>query len=101
RNTAIVRRGEIGMHALNLNKGETLTGERDKATETVTVDLKKLLEGNDAHVNVDVYPGDRITVPRAGIVYVVGAVNKPGGFTMRANSRGVTVLQALALAQDT
>jgi polysaccharide biosynthesis/export protein len=100
-NIAIVRRGDIAIHALNLNNGDTPTDDQAKATQSVTVDLKKLLEGNDAHVNVDVYPGDRITVPRAGIVYVVGAVNKPGGFTMRANSRGVTVLQALALAQDT
>ena len=40
-------------------------------------------------------------MPRAGVIYVVGAVNKPGGFTMKASSHGMTVLQALALAEDT
>jgi len=100
-NTAIVRRGEIAIHALNLNQGGALTDEQAKTAQTVTVDLKKLMESSDSILNVEVYPGDRITIPRAGIVYVVGAVNKPGGFAMRANSRGVTVLQALALAEDT
>jgi polysaccharide export outer membrane protein len=40
-------------------------------------------------------------VPHAGVIYVVGAVNKPGGFTMKPSSHGMTVLQALALAEDT
>ena len=39
-------------------------------------------------------------VPHAGVIYVVGAV-KPGGFTMKPSSHGMTVLQALALAEDT
>ena len=29
-----------------------------------------------------------------------GAVNKPGGFAMKASSHGMTVLQLLALAED-
>jgi polysaccharide export outer membrane protein len=48
--------------------------------------------------NIDVFPGDTIVVGKAGVVYVVGAVVKPGGFTMEANE-GLTVLQALALAE--
>jgi polysaccharide export outer membrane protein len=48
--------------------------------------------------NVDILPGDTIVVAKAGVVYVVGAVGKPGGFTMDANE-GLTVLQAIALAE--
>jgi polysaccharide export outer membrane protein len=85
---AVISRGEIGMQAT------------DSAPNVLTVDLKKLLETGDPAYNVDVYPGDRVTVPRAGIVYVVGAVNKPGGFPIRSTGDGITVLQAVALAQD-
>ena len=50
--------------------------------------------------NVPIEPGDTILVLRAGIVYVVGDVGKPGGFLIDNNER-LTVLQALALAQGT
>ena len=45
---------------------------------------------------MDVYPGDTIIVSRAGIVYVVGDVNRPSGFLIEDNS--LSVLKALALA---
>jgi polysaccharide export outer membrane protein len=48
--------------------------------------------------NVEVFPGDTIVVSRAGIVYVVGDVMRPGGFVME-NSEHMTVLEAVALAQ--
>jgi polysaccharide export outer membrane protein len=48
--------------------------------------------------NVEVLPGDTIVVSKAGIVYVVGEVVKPGGFVME-NNESLTVLQALALAE--
>lgn len=47
--------------------------------------------------NVPVLPGDTIVVAKAGIVYVVGDVGRPGGFVMDNNER-LTVLQAMALA---
>jgi polysaccharide export outer membrane protein len=84
-NVAIVSRGSAG---------EQATGQTAQS-----VDIKRLLQGANSKDNVDIYPGDRVTVPRAGIVYVVGAVNKPGGF-MITTSNGMTVLQALAMAQD-
>jgi polysaccharide export outer membrane protein len=48
--------------------------------------------------NVPVSPGDTIVVSRAGIVYVVGDVVRPGGFLIENNDR-LTVLQSIALAQ--
>ncbi len=50
--------------------------------------------------NVQVFPGDLVVVPRAGIVYVLGDVNRPGGFTMQNNGK-ITLLQALAQAGGT
>lgn len=44
-----------------------------------------------------VYPGDTVLVPKAGIVYVLGDVGRPGGYVMQDDSM-LTVLQALALA---
>jgi polysaccharide biosynthesis/export protein len=99
-NTAIIRRGDIGTRLTHPGDGAPGSNQV-QADETLTVDLKRLLESGDPGLNVTIYPGDRITIPRAGLVYVVGAVNKPGGFTMNASSRGLTVLQALALAEDT
>jgi polysaccharide biosynthesis/export protein len=48
--------------------------------------------------SVLVYPGDTVIVPKAGIVYVLGDVNRPGGFVMDNNSTELTLLQALARA---
>ena len=45
-----------------------------------------------------VNPGDVVLVPRAGIVYVLGDVNHPGGYVMANNESKMTMLQALALA---
>jgi polysaccharide export outer membrane protein len=68
------------------------------ATATDEINLRALLEFRDPGLNVMVYPGDSITVPHAGIVYVVGEVRRPGGFQLKGNVK-VTVLQALALAE--
>jgi polysaccharide biosynthesis/export protein len=100
-NAAIVRRGDIAMRVLEANNHAPFTPEQREAQQTVLIDLKRLLESGNSELNIAIYPGDRVTIPRAGIVYVVGAVNKPGGFTMKSNSHGVTILQALALAEGT
>lgn len=47
---------------------------------------------------VTVNPGDTIVVPRAGIVYILGDVNRPGGYVMSNNESQLTLLQGLALA---
>lgn len=48
--------------------------------------------------NVMVNPGDTVLIKRAGIVYVLGAVNRPGGYTMQENGE-LDVAQAISLAQ--
>jgi polysaccharide biosynthesis/export protein len=47
--------------------------------------------------NVVLLPGDTVVVPRAGIVYVLGEVTRPGGYVLNANG-GITVLQIVAVA---
>jgi polysaccharide export outer membrane protein len=47
-----------------------------------------------------VYPGDLVVVPKAGIVYVLGDVMRPGGYVMHDDST-LTVLQAVAMASGT
>jgi polysaccharide export outer membrane protein len=47
--------------------------------------------------NVPIYPGDTVIVSKAGVVYVLGEVNKPGAFLMEGNS-SMSLLKAIALA---
>ncbi len=57
----------------------------------------------DAQAGLDtvlVAPGDTVLAPRAGIVYVLGDVARPGGFLMQDEST-LSLLQALALASGT
>lgn len=68
------------------------------SSQTLEVDLKRLLDSGDPGANLLVYPGDVVKVTRAGIVYVVGEVKKPGGYLLKSNEN-ITVLQALALAE--
>jgi len=49
---------------------------------------------------VMVNPGDTVQVKRAGIIYVLGAVNRPGGFLMQQEGT-LTLLQAMSLASGT
>jgi polysaccharide export outer membrane protein len=48
-----------------------------------------------------VNPGDKVVVPKAGIVYVLGDVARPGGYPMTNNDGTLTVLQAVATAGGT
>lgn len=50
--------------------------------------------------SIIVHPGDTVHVQRAGIVYVLGGVNRPGGYVMQENGN-LSVLQAIAIAGGT
>ncbi len=53
-----------------------------------------------AESDVRVHPGDTVIVPRAGLAYVLGNVERPGGYIMRDNG-SMSVLQAISEAQGT
>lgn len=50
---------------------------------------------------VTVNPGDTVFVPKAGIVYVLGDVGRPGGYAMTNNDAEITVLELVARAGGT
>ena len=64
-------------------------------TETMVIDVRRLLSGQAPDLNVTVRNGDVIHVPFAGTAYVLGGVKKPGNIAVREN---LTISQAVALA---
>ncbi len=98
---AIVTRGDIATQVIKSSEACAATASKTPSCDrTFSVDLSRLAQTGDPLLNVDLYPGDRVTVQRAGIVYVVGAVNRPGGFPLKTGQEKMTVIQALALAED-
>jgi polysaccharide export outer membrane protein len=67
---------------------------QENPSTPITVNLPRNL-ADDLQDNIEIVPGDTITVPRAPIVYVVGEVARPAGLLIDNGS--LTVLQALAL----
>jgi polysaccharide export outer membrane protein len=63
-----------------------------------SINLNELLEKGDIRNNIPLQPGDVVTVPHGGIVYVLGAVNRPGGFVLVNDRTQLTTLKILALA---
>jgi polysaccharide export outer membrane protein len=97
--TVTITRGEVGRRALAAEAGSvTGAGPNPSVPATVTVGLQKLMETGDPSLNVDIFPGDRVTVQRAGVVYVMGAVNVAGGYLLTEARQDMTVLKAVALA---
>ncbi|HEU5411244.1 MAG TPA: polysaccharide biosynthesis/export family protein [Candidatus Acidoferrales bacterium] len=94
------RNGTAEDDSLELTANHEPFGPAQHAPKSLQVDLKELLTSAGSASNVEVYPGDVVKVPPAGIVYVVGQVHKPGGFLLRTNEN-ISVLQALALAEGT
>ena len=64
----------------------------------ITVNLNELLEAGGSRNNIMLQAGDIVTVPHAGIVYVLGAVTRPGGFVVSNDRFQLTTLKVLALA---
>lgn len=65
---------------------------------TVTINLTDLLDTGDPKFNIPLQGGDVVMVPRAGIVYVIGAVGRPGGFVLSSDREQMSTLKVLSLA---
>jgi len=78
--------------------GDTIVVRRADSDEPIELLLKPLVESHDAALNIAIRPGDFVHVRPAEVVYVVGAVNKPGAYKMRGNDR-LTVIRAVALGE--
>jgi polysaccharide export outer membrane protein len=72
--------------------------EPPNLTNTITVNLNELLEIGNTKNNIPMMGGDIVTIPHAGIVYVLGAVMRPGGFVVTNDRAQLSTLKALALA---
>ena len=59
--------------------------------------LKSILNASNPEENIAIKPHDVITVPKAELIYVIGEVQKSGGFPLNEQD-SITVLQALSLA---
>jgi len=81
---------------LTPSASKTVTVSRKEREQVITFQLSSAPQAGAG--DLEVQPGDRILVTRAGVVYVVGDVGRPGGYLIE-NKDTVTVLQALALAQ--
>jgi len=96
--TAIVTRAENAQGGQGPNADRAAQDANPAISRTVKVDVWRLWQNGDASLNVDLYPGDRVMVERAGIVYVLGGVNRAGGFVLSNEQEQMTVLKAIALA---
>jgi len=67
-------------------------GQEDATTLDISKDPAQM-----AASNVALQPGDTVVVPKAGIVYVLGEVTRPGGYVLNSTG-GITVLQVVAVA---
>ena len=72
---------------------------RDDPQNPVTLDYNPEASPREKS-GVQLFPGDTVRVPRAGIVYVLGNVNKSGGFVLDGRDT-ITAEKAMALAGGT
>jgi polysaccharide export outer membrane protein len=69
----------------------------ENAAQHIAVDLS---DKDQNRSNPEILPGDSITVSQTGIVYVLGDVERPGGFMLDRRTT-LSVVQAVALAEGT
>jgi polysaccharide biosynthesis/export protein len=89
----VIRRQDTPAQAKTVKTG-TLQPFAPK-TETLVIDLRRLISGKEPQLNIMVRKGDVVNVPFAGTAYVLGAVKKPGNIAVKEN---LTVSQAVAMA---
>jgi polysaccharide export outer membrane protein len=89
----ITRGKEFGPIPLASAKVDPATGY-----STAQVDVKSLLAADNPQDNIILKPTDVISVPKADVVYVIGAVHKAGGFVLDTH-QDMSVLQAISMAE--
>jgi polysaccharide export outer membrane protein len=70
------------------------TGKFSRASVTI----QSVLDASDPAENIEIKPNDVISVPRGELIYVIGAVRKPGGFVL-SDRESLTTLQLMSLAE--
>lgn len=96
----VITRGEAGTRADLVASATSGEPNPSAKSSTFTLNIRKLSQTGDDKTNIPLYPGDRVMVPRAALIYIMGAVNRPGGYVLNESRQQVTVLKALAMAGD-
>lgn len=99
-NDAIIMRGDIGAHADLEENARADAVNASAQGQSFTVDIRKLMQTGEDQNNIFLYPGDRVTVQRAALIYILGAVQRPGGYVLNEANQQITVLKAMAMAGD-
>jgi polysaccharide export outer membrane protein len=98
-NKVIVTRGSAS--ASDSASSDPADASASLPAQTFTISLADLLESGDSRFDIPLLGGDVVAVPRAGIIYVVGAVQRPGGFLLQNDLDHMTMLKMLSLAGGT
>ena len=82
---------------LKEDAGETATIKRTVKgkRQTITIDLKALIEGGDMTKNIPIIGGDTVAIAKNGTCYITGQVNQPNAYPCERNT---TVLKLISLA---
>jgi polysaccharide export outer membrane protein len=78
-----------------------LQSAQDDASHRFSVaelSIQSVMDAKNPQENIEILPNDVISVPQAEVVYVIGSVNKAGGFALKERET-LSVLQALSLAE--
>jgi polysaccharide export outer membrane protein len=62
-----------------------------------SVNIKDIMEAQNPGENIEIKPEDVISIPKGELIYVIGSVNRPGGFVLDQNQH-LSALQILALS---
>jgi polysaccharide biosynthesis/export protein len=62
------------------------------------VNLRKIMDAKTPEENIQIFPHDVISVPKAEMVYVIGEVRHSGGFVL-GEHQSISVLQVLSMAE--
>lgn len=86
---------QIGQAPIPLASAQTDASGQYSVAE---VKVQDIIQARVPEENILIQPHDVITVPQGEMVYVIGAVHKPGGFILHESGK-ISVLNALSMAE--
>jgi polysaccharide export outer membrane protein len=97
---AIITRGEAGARADAVVGGASPGAGVVVKEDSFPLNIRNLMESGDEKTNILLYAGDRVTVKKAEMIYILGAVSRPGAYIPHDSQSQLTILRAMALAGD-
>ncbi len=80
-------------HAQNLTTDDETVLVQMQDT-VIPIDMRDLFEYRNPMANIEVFPGDIVSVPRGQFVFIMGQVENPGAHQL---TEGMTALQAVSM----